>query len=288
MAKIGQEQLKALCNIIAETNTGLTKSELTLVIGQSDIAAVDDGKRNNGFTYTIGLNKRNWLYNCLVNEINQSKSWAKVYIFIESAFNPARYTTYDKRTQFESMRESANKVLLLAGIEIQATGKLRSVVQATTLDEVDRRVNSLNKRLYDRAIHAEVKKYCISDYLRKDYYDAVFEAAKGVAQRVRDITGLQSDGSALFQTAFAIKDPRIFMNELQTNNEISEHNGLKELLEAIFHLVRNPAAHTPKINWSTNETEALDVLEMISLAHKYLDKCGKVPRLQDYREDVQC
>jgi uncharacterized protein (TIGR02391 family) len=281
MAQISQEQLKAFCDIVAETNTGLTKSEMSLVLGQSGITTVDDGKRSNGFTYTIGLNKRDWLYNCLVNEINQTRSWAKVYVFIESAFNPARYTTDGKRVQFESMRESVNKVLLLAGIEIQPTGKLQPVVRATTLDEVDRRVNSLNRHLYNRAIHPEVKKYCIGDYLRKDYYDAVFEAAKGVAQRVRDITGLQSDGSGLFQTAFAVKNPYIFINKLQTESEVSEHNGLKELLEAIFHLIRNPVAHTPKINWSTDEIEALDVLEMISLAHKYLDKCGKVPRLQN-------
>jgi uncharacterized protein (TIGR02391 family) len=116
----------------------------------------------------------------------------------------------------------------------------------------------------------------------------VFEAAKGVAQRVRNISGLQSDGSALFKTAFLIKASHIFMNNLQTNNEISEHNSLKELLEAIFHLVRNPAAHTPKINWCTKETEELDVLKMISWAHKYLDKCGKVSRLQNYREDMKC
>jgi hypothetical protein len=83
MAKINQEQLKALCDVIAETNAGLTKSELTLVLGQSGITAVDDRKMNNGFTYTIGLSKRNWLYNCLVNQINQSKSLEKVYALID-------------------------------------------------------------------------------------------------------------------------------------------------------------------------------------------------------------
>ncbi|WP_353963348.1 TIGR02391 family protein [Tepidibacillus marianensis] len=56
-------------------------------------------------------------------------------------------------------------------------------------------------------MHHEVEKYCIKDYLRKDYYDAVFEAAKGLAERVRQITGLTSDGSTLFQKAFAKNDP---------------------------------------------------------------------------------
>ena len=280
MSQINQEHIKAICDIIADTNTGLTKTELKLILGQSGIEAVDDGSRNNRFAYTIGLNKRDWLYNCLATELNKTQSFTKIYIFIESTLNPARYTADNKRTMFANLLENVNKVLMLVGLEVQQNGKLQKVIKATTLNEVDRRVDSLKKHLYSRAIHAEVTKYCINDYLLKDYYDTVFEAAKGIAQRVRDISGLHFDGSRLFQTAFSTKDPYIALNKLQTENEISEHNGLRELLEAIFHLIRNPAAHTPKINWKTDEIKALDVLTMISLAHKYLDECWQVPRLQ--------
>lgn len=124
----------------------------------------------------------------------------------------------------------------------------------------------------NRAIHSEVQKYCI-----KDYYYAVFKAAKGLAQRVRDITGLTIDGGTLFQTAFSKNDPYLFFNSMKTDIEISEFIGLKELIEAIFHLVRNPAAHTPKINWKVDEDKALDILNVISFAHKYLDECHKMP-----------
>ena len=55
-----------------------------------------------------------------------------------------------------------------------------------------------------------MQKYCIKDYLQKDYYDAVFEAAKGLAQRVRYISGLTIDGGTLFQTAFSKNDPYLF------------------------------------------------------------------------------
>lgn len=280
MPEINQEQLQAICEVLGETNSGLSKTELTTILGQSGIEAVDDGRRSDGITYTTGLNKRNWLYNCLANEINKSRNFTKIYAFIESALNPVRYTAENKRVIFTNLLEGVNKILMLIGLEVQPSGKLQQITKATTLDEVDRRVNSLKKHLYNRAIHSEVTKYCISDYLRKDYYDTVFEAAKGVAQRVRDITGLQMDGGKLFQTAFSTKDPHIFLNQMQTDSEISEHNGLRELLEAIFHLVRNPAAHTPKINWKTDETKALDVLSMISLAHKYLDECRRMPRSQ--------
>jgi hypothetical protein len=125
--------------------------------------------------------------------------------------------------------EEANKIFLLIGLQVQGNGKIQRVVKAETLVEVDRRVNSLRSKLYHRAIHDEVKLYCIKDYLRKDYYDAVFEACKGLAQRVRNLTGLNDDGGRLFQTAFSQKDPYIFMNALQTSSEISEHTGLSEL-----------------------------------------------------------
>ena len=36
------------------------------------------------------------------------------------------------------------------------------------------------------------------DYLRSDYYDAVFEAAKGLVERVRQISGMTTDGGTLF------------------------------------------------------------------------------------------
>ena len=36
-------------------------------------------------------------------------------------------------------------------------------------------------------------------------------------------------------------------------------------------MIRNPEAHTPKINWTIDEEAALDMLTLISVAHKYPD-----------------
>lgn len=274
---LDQQQLKALCGVVAHTSQGLTKSELTVLLGQCGICAVDDGSSRSQWGYTIGLNKRDWLYNCLATEINNSHSLSKVFSFLQAALNPARYTSVDSRQQYRYLLEETNKTLLFAGLLIDQSGRLKEVSQAHTLTEVDQRVNRLKKALYDRAIHSEVQKYCVEDYLRADYYDAVFEAAKGLAERVRQISGLTMDGGALFQTAFSQNKPYIFFNAMKTESERSEFIGLKELLEAIFHLVRNPAAHTPKVNWKTDETKALDILTLISFAHKYLDECHRIP-----------
>jgi len=275
---LNEQQLKAVCDVIADTNRGLTKTELSRMLEQCQIQLVNDGKSSNGYTYTLGLNKRDWLYNCFANELNKNGTFERIYLFIEKVLNPVSYTDESKREKYNFLFEETNKALLLAGLSVSKEGVLNEVVQAKTLDEVDRRVNDLRRHLYNRAIHQEVGKYCIKDYLRKDYYDAVFEAAKGLAERVRQITGLTVDGSALFQKAFAKNDPYIFFNSLKTESEINEFIGLKELLESIFHLVRNPAAHTPKVNWVMDETKALDILTVISFAHKYLDECHKVPR----------
>ncbi|MFW6028735.1 MAG: TIGR02391 family protein [Halanaerobiales bacterium] len=274
---LNEQQLEAVCNILADTNCGLTKSELKRLLNTCKIELVDDGNSSNGHTYTIGLSKRKWLFNCFVKEIKTHHSFIKIFKFIEKSLNPVSYTKELSREKYNFLFEEINKALLLSGLCISQEGKIREAVQAKTIDEVDRRVNHLKKKLYNRAIHSEVKKYCIKDYLRKDYYDAVFEAAKGLAERVRHITGLTLDGSALFQKSFATKDPFIFFNALSTESEINEFRGLKELLEAIFHLVRNPAAHTPKINWIMDETKSLDILTLISFAHKYLDECHRMP-----------
>ncbi len=274
---LDEQQLKAVCDVLAETNSGYTKTQLTRLLQQSGIEAVSDGGSSTAYGYTFGLNKQDRLYNCLATEINKNHSLSKVYLFLEKALNPVAFTNEKNRGKYNYLLEGTNKALLLAGLEITKEGKLIEVVQAKTLDEVDRRVNSLQRQLYIRAIHSEVQKYCIKDYLQRDYYDAVFEAAKGLAERVRTISGLTTDGGTLFQTAFSKNDPYLFFNGMQTDSEKSEFTGLKELMEAIFHLVRNPAAHTPKINWKVDEAKALDVLTLISFAHKYLDECHKMP-----------
>lgn len=279
MQQLNEQQLKSICSILADTSRGLTKTELRSTLHNCGIDEVDDGSRtiNGGMFYQIGLNKRDWLYNCFVADINKRHTFSNIFKFIESALSPISYTLEEKREKHSWRFEEINKVLLLLGMEVGTDGKLKQAVKASTLDEVDRRVNNLKRKLYERAIHAEVTKYCVKDYLRKDYFDAVFEAAKGLAERVRQITGLTTDGGKLFQEAFSTKDPFLFFNSLKSDSEISEFIGLKELLEAIFHLVRNPAAHTPKVNWKVDENKALDVLTLISFAHKYLDECHKIP-----------
>ena len=140
---IDEQQLKAICDVFGETSRGFTKTELTRLLQQTGIEVISDGSKSNGFTYQYGLNKRDWLYNCLANEVNKNHSLTRVYAFIEKALNHVAFTSEESRGKYEYLLEGVNKALLLAGMEVTKEGNLVEVVQAKNLDEVDRRVNSL-------------------------------------------------------------------------------------------------------------------------------------------------
>lgn len=261
-------KIRKICDVLADTTRGYSKSELQSLL---KILGIEDIEKS-GKPY-FSKNKRTWLNDCLLYEVRKNDTDANVVKFIELAMNPMSFTKAEAREKYNWLFEELNKVLVLAGIGICKDGRMIKIIKADSLDEADKRVNSLRKKLSDRCIHSEVEKYCRSDLMRKDYSAVVFEASKGLAQRVRDMTGLSKDGGELFQATFSTKDPWLVFNQLKTENEISEFKGLKELMESIFHLVRNPVAHTPRIKWNIEENKALDVLTLISFAHKYLDVC---------------
>lgn len=91
-------------------------------------------------------------------------------------------------------------------------------------------------------------------------------------------TGIQDDGSALFNTAFSVNNPRLALNSLQTSTERNLQNRLKEMLNGITHMVRNVTAHELKVKWVVNEQDAIDILTTISFLHKQLDGCFVVPQ----------
>jgi uncharacterized protein (TIGR02391 family) len=54
-----------------------------------------------------------------------------------------------------------------------------------------------------------------------------------------------------------------------------EQRGFVSLLKGLFGTIRNPLAHDPKIEWDMNEQDALDILTMISLVHRKLDRARR-------------
>lgn len=108
--------------------------------------------------------------------------------------------------------------------------------------------------------------------MENNYFHAVFESAKGLAQRIRELAHVDADGAALVDLVFSVERPLLAFNTLQTETEKSEHKGYAALLKGCFAAVRNPLAHVPKVLWE-GEDDTADFLSLISLLHRKLDSC---------------
>lgn len=222
-----------------------------------------------------------------MDKSNESTKWRRLYWifldcqrqygcanqildFIQSFLTPARFV--GRNDEFEANRQQLNTILSFSGLEYGKEGKFRQCKIAETLDEAEKRAWTIRAKFQGRQIHPEVLKYCRPELLQDNYFHAVFETSKGLAQRIRDLSGIQADGAALIDKVFSIEKPILAINSLRTETERSEHKGFALLLKGCFVAVRNPLAHGPKILWE-GEDDAADYLSLISLLHRKLDDC---------------
>jgi uncharacterized protein (TIGR02391 family) len=167
-------------------------------------------------------------------------------------------------------------VLAFSGFYIREDGKVAHSARESTLTGARARAGRMRAALEQRNVHADVLKYCQAEFIQENYFHAVLEALKGIAERVRALSGPVSDGAELVNAAFGVKAPILSINPLVTDSERSEHKGFAQLLIGLFGMVRNPSAHAPKITWPMPEEEALDILTLVSLVHRKLDRARKM------------
>lgn len=179
------------------------------------------------------------------------------------------------QARFELTRNALNKVLIFDGLQLGEDGRFRKVSAANTISDAKRRADGMATRLRGRDIHPEILRYCHEELMQENYFHAVFEAAKSLAQRLRDMTGLPLDGAALIDKCFAESQPLIWINPLRTETQRSEHKGFALLLKGAFAAIRNPTAHEPKILWQ-GEDDAADYFTLLSMLHRKLDTARAV------------
>jgi len=196
--------------------------------------------------------------------------------FIQVALDPARFA--GRSQDFADFRDRANVVLAFSGLHIGKDGKLQPVTQARTLTEAEERAGRLRSKLIERSVHHDVLHFCRAELLQENYFHAVFEATKSVAQKIRDKTGLTGDGADIVDDAFRVSAPMLAINTLQTETEQSEQKGFINLLKGMFGTFRNVPAHVPRIMWPIEEQDALDLLSLVSYLHRRLDAAAVVRR----------
>ena len=260
--------LEQLCNVLADTSTGLTGSEIGRYLRDCGIPDPDP-------TTT----KRIRLYNALRQKQAADRCGNNVIAFVQSAFSPVRHTESHKH--FEHKRTEINKVLMFVGLEFTEAGQTKQVQRANNLREAALRADRLRHLLRERGVHQDVLTFCREELLVENYFHAVLEATKSVAEKIRRKTGLVRDGSELVDDAFSFKGrvPHLALNSLTSESEQGEQRGFMNLLKGLFGTFRNPTAHAPKITWRIGEQDALDILSLVSLAHRRIDDAVEAFRI---------
>lgn len=211
------------------------------------------------------------LYNAVALAQNRLKNGRPLVRVVNEVMSPVRFASDQ---EFDDVRVALNERLLLYGFELSPKGQVVWATRAETLKEAIERARSLRSGLVSRNVHDRVMEFCRSELLQDNYFHAVLEACKSVADHIRELTGLSEDGNLLVDQATGTTAglPLLAFNGLGTKWERSEHAGLATLAKGLFSTIRNPVAHAPKVKWAIDEQEALDVLTIASMLHRRLDQ----------------
>jgi len=268
--KLDFSVIESISRLFGDTNNGFTGAQIAKLLSESRIEDIDSGNT-----------KWKRLNSALVNKQERDNCSNNILAFIENAMTPVKH--YDNPEWFNNTRSTLNQVLSFAGYHLGEKGKISSVAKASTINEAAARASKLKEHLVIRKVHPDILKYCREELLVDNYFHVVFEATKSVADKIRIRTGLISDGAALIDEAFSFKEiiPHLALNSLQTESEKSEQKGFMNLVKGLFGTFRNTTAHAPKIKWSIEEQDALDILSMVSLVHRYLDRAVEARKMYE-------
>lgn len=255
--------LEAACRVLADTTNGLSGTEIQHLLVELEI---EDP--------TPGMTKWKRLFNALAEAQNKHQVGNHLILFINRAMAPVRYTS--KPQLFAWRQDELNVALAFAGYAVNSKGQVVHTTPESTVEGALARARRLTTVLQGRGTHQEIFKYCKSELLQDNYFHAVLEAVKGVAERLREMSGLGSDGADLINTVFSVKKPILAINSLKTETELSEQKGIANLLVGVFGAIRNPTAHAPKVVWAMPEQDAIDILGILSYVHRKLDGATKV------------
>jgi uncharacterized protein (TIGR02391 family) len=119
--------------------------------------------------------------------------------------------------------------------------------------------------------HPDVLRFCRTELVADNYFHAVLEATKSIADKLRAKSGLADDGAKLVDATLCGAAPRLAINELTTESQRSEQSGFANLIKGVFGMFRNPAAHEARVLWAISKGDAEDLLSVASLIHRRLD-----------------
>ena len=110
-------------------------------------------------------------------------------------------------------------------------------------------------------------------------FHASLEATKGLAQRLRDMTGSRLDGAKLVDETLSLGAsgrPLVAVNPLASASDRDEQTGFATLVKGLFVMYRNPVAHDPRAERTVTDAQLLELLTTLSMIHRRIDTATTV------------
>jgi uncharacterized protein (TIGR02391 family) len=152
----------------------------------------------------------------------------------------------------EQHKEPVNKILLDGGV--RWAGK-------ANIEEFDR-----------RAFHSTVVQHTRALFLQRNYFHAVFEAAKAFNVEVKRKAHSAKDGQALMLDVWSMEKGTLKLTAGTTDTDRNVQEGVKFLSAGLMQAIRNPTAHEPALDWPIGREDCLDILSFLSFLFRQLDK----------------
>jgi uncharacterized protein (TIGR02391 family) len=272
---IDESIVRSLSEVLGRTEGGLSNKEIKEVLAATRIP--DPTPSAPPGTY-VAISKRDRLHNALTARQRRDQCGNAILAFVGKALAPVRF--HESPGTLDSLRTEVNVPLAFAGYYVDDAGKVHPKKQAETLSEARRRGMRLRSQLVDRGAHPRLLSYCVSEIDDDNYFHAVLEASKSLADEIRHRTGRTEDGVPLIDAVFETGKrghPLLTLNKMSTDTERSRQSGLANSLRGVFGSLRNPTAHEAKIRSTMTEQDAVDELCHMSYLHRQLDECHEVP-----------
>jgi len=255
--------IEAVGQIIGATAEGLTGSQIERVLARCKLP--DPGP----------ITKARRITDSLVQAQTAERTCRPVLRFLVATMEPQSYV--DQLRVFTERQDRLNAVLVFEGVRINDEGKVAAGPKAATLSAAAQHASSLRAELARRATHQAVLLSCTAELLERNTFHALLEATKGLADRVRALTGFTIDGANLATQAFLGDHPRLAINAMNSETDLGEQRGFGNVTIGVFGLYRNPVAHDPRLKRPVSDEELLEALGVLSMLHRRLDTARVMP-----------
>lgn len=128
------------------------------------------------------------------------------------------------------------------------------------------------RRFDEQNFHAEIVLHCRRLYGQRNYFHAVFEAAKVYNNSVKSKANSTKDGESLMMNVWDPGSGVLKITACESDTDRNVQDGIKFLSAGLMRAIRNPTAHEPALHWPIDEQDATDVLGFISFLLRQYDK----------------